>query len=55
MKFRPTFAIIGFLFVLTGTGCKAIVGTGPIIEQEVQLEPFKGVDLDGSFNVTIEQ
>lgn len=55
MKFRSILPIIGFLFALSVTGCKVIVGTGPIVEREMQLEPFKGVDLDGSFNVTIEQ
>ena len=55
MKFRSILPIIGSLFALSVTGCKVIVGTGPIVEREMQLEPFKGVDLDGSFNVTIEQ
>jgi hypothetical protein len=55
MKFNSTLIITGILFSLFGTGCKVIVGTGPIIEREVPVEPFKGVDLDGSFNVTVEQ
>jgi hypothetical protein len=44
--------ILNFIFV---SSCAFISGEGPIIEREVSLTSFSGVELDGSFDVSIDQ
>ena len=37
------------------SSCTVITGKGPVVERELKLDAFTGVQLDGSFNVSIEQ
>lgn len=46
---------IAFSLLIFSTGCQVIVGKGPIVEKEVPVEAFSGVDVDGSFSVIVEQ
>lgn len=49
------FAIAFALTTLFFTSCTYTTGDGPIIERDMVAEPFSGIELDGSFDVRIDQ
>lgn len=44
-----------FLSLLTLSSCTFIVGEGPLVEREFELQAFDGFELDGSFDVVVSQ
>lgn len=53
---RSFFAsLVLILIVSTVSSCKFIVGEGPVTEKDFDLESFRSVELDGSFDVQITQ
>ena len=43
------------LFLLGFCSCEFTSGEGPILQRELELAPFSGIELDGSFDVSIDQ
>lgn len=55
MKSKQIQLVIAFFVLILSTSCKVIVGTGPIVEKELSVDSFRGIDVDGSFDVSVEQ
>ncbi len=47
--------IFSLITVLLLTSCEFVTGQGPIVSKEMKMQSFNAVELDGSFNVELNQ
>lgn len=52
MRYFSTYLLV---VIISLVSCTYTAGEGPIVERELKLAAFSGVELDGSFDVSIEQ
>ena len=53
---KRSFQLTVLLSIILGiVSCNYITGEGPIVEKKMTVERFSGVELDGSFDVNIDQ
>ncbi|MDP6908661.1 MAG: head GIN domain-containing protein [Flavobacteriales bacterium] len=50
--FKPVFNLIAILFLAS---CEFVTGQGPIVTKQMKVQSFDAIELDGSFNVELNQ